>query len=150
VNIQFHRRVELLELRLYVDFRGDESYTPAKLLVRAGNSVQELKDLHQLELSQPSGWITVYLSPTIIAGTTAGTKRKCAKTVAAATPRPEPLKTFFLQVAVLSNHQNGRDTHIRCMEVYGPRDDSTCSAPRAQPSNLDLCTPEMAMYSSIR
>ena len=26
-----------------MDFRGDESYTPAKLLVRAGNSVQELK-----------------------------------------------------------------------------------------------------------
>ena len=27
----------------------------------------------------------------------------------------------FIQVAVLANHQNGRDTHIRQIKIYTPR-----------------------------
>lgn len=27
----------------------------------------------------------------------------------------------MLQIAVLSNHLNGRDTHVRQIKVYGPR-----------------------------
>ena len=33
----------------------------------------------------------------------------------------EFLRAFFMQLAVLSNHQNGRDTHIRQIKIYGPR-----------------------------
>lgn len=29
--------------------------------------------------------------------------------------------TFMLQIAVLSNHLNGRDTHVRQIKVYGPQ-----------------------------
>jgi len=31
------------------------------------------------------------------------------------------VNTFMLQIAVLSNHLNGRDTHVRQIKVYGPR-----------------------------
>ena len=31
------------------------------------------------------------------------------------------LRTHFIQVAVLANHQNGRDTHIRQIKIYTPR-----------------------------
>lgn len=31
------------------------------------------------------------------------------------------IHTFMLQIAVLSNHLNGRDTHIRQIKIYGPR-----------------------------
>lgn len=31
------------------------------------------------------------------------------------------VNTFMLQIGVLSNHLNGRDTHIRQIKVYGPR-----------------------------
>ena len=31
------------------------------------------------------------------------------------------LRAYMLQVVVLSNHQNGRDTHIRQLKVFGPR-----------------------------
>lgn len=27
----------------------------------------------------------------------------------------------MLQIAVLSNHLNGRDTHVRQIKIYGPR-----------------------------
>lgn len=31
------------------------------------------------------------------------------------------VNTFMLQIGVLSNHLNGRDTHVRQIKVYGPR-----------------------------
>lgn len=33
------------------------------------------------------------------------------------------LHAFCLEVGVLSNHQNGRDTHVRLVNIYGPRRD---------------------------
>ena len=36
--------------------------------------------------------------------------------------RREYLHTFMLQICILANHQNGRDTHIRQIDVYGPRE----------------------------
>lgn len=35
----------------------------------------------------------------------------------------ENLKAYCMQLAILSNHQNGRDTHIRQIKVFGPRHD---------------------------
>ena len=32
------------------------------------------------------------------------------------------LRTNVIQIAVLSSHQNGRDTHIRQVKVYAPRE----------------------------
>ena len=33
------------------------------------------------------------------------------------------LRAFMVQIAVLANHENGRDSHIRQIKVYGPRPD---------------------------
>lgn len=53
-----------------------------------------------LELEEPSGWVVIPLT---------------------ADDAPhEPLKAFYLQLAVLANHQNGRDTHIRQVRVPSP------------------------------
>ncbi|CAM9819070.1 unnamed protein product, partial [Heterosigma akashiwo] len=32
-----------------------------------------------------------------------------------------PLNTFLIQVCIISMHQNGRDTHIRQVKIFGPR-----------------------------
>lgn len=37
------------------------------------------------------------------------------------TRRKKPLRTHFIQICILSMHQNGRDTHIRQVKVFGPR-----------------------------
>ncbi|CDI82481.1 anaphase-promoting complex subunit 10 domain-containing protein, putative, partial [Eimeria acervulina] len=37
---------------------------------------------------------------------------------------PEYLRAACLEIAVLSTHQQGRDTHIRQVRVYGPIEDS--------------------------
>ncbi len=36
----------------------------------------------------------------------------------------EHVKAYFVQLAVLANHQQGRDTHIRQIKIYGPRQTS--------------------------
>lgn len=56
-----------------------------------------------VDLEEPVGWTTVSLVTE-------------ADSVNA-------LHVYYVQVAVISNHQNGRDTHVRLVSVYGPRSD---------------------------
>lgn len=86
------------ELQLYLDYHLDESYTPDKVSVRAGSSIQDLKEFKTLELDKPIGWVSV---PLLLEG-------------------DELLRAFMLQVAIVSNHQSGRDTHVRQIKVFGP------------------------------
>lgn len=34
--------------------------------------------------------------------------------------REKPIRTFMIQIAVISNHQNGRDTHMRQIKIHSP------------------------------
>ena len=38
------------EIAIYLDSRADESYTPNKISVRAGNNLQDLKEIQFLDL----------------------------------------------------------------------------------------------------
>jgi hypothetical protein len=41
--------VYLQEVRLYLDYKADESYTPSKLSIRAGSAYHDLKVRQQLQ-----------------------------------------------------------------------------------------------------
>nr|XP_045084639.1 anaphase-promoting complex subunit 10-like [Aegilops tauschii subsp. strangulata] len=43
VNIQFQKKVQLQLVVLYVDLKLDESYTPSKISIRAGDGFHNLK-----------------------------------------------------------------------------------------------------------
>ncbi|XP_068667340.1 anaphase-promoting complex subunit 10-like [Aristolochia californica] len=101
VNIQFQKKVKLHLLVLHVDFKLDESYTPSKLSIRSGDGFHNLKEIKSVELVKPVGWFYISLS--------------------GSDPRETFINTFMLQLAVLSNHLNGGDTHVRQIKVYGPR-----------------------------
>ncbi|CAJ2635610.1 unnamed protein product [Trifolium pratense] len=101
VNIQFQKKVRLQLVVLYVDFKLDESYTPSKISIRAGDGFHNLKEIKAVELVKPTGWLYLSLS--------------------GVDPRETFVNAFMLQIAVLSNHLNGRDTHVRQIKVYGPR-----------------------------
>ena len=64
INIQFMKKTRIQEISLFLDFKSDESYTPSKISIRAGNNLQDLKEVHYLELKEPSGWFTVPLKTT--------------------------------------------------------------------------------------
>lgn len=124
VNIQFQRKVKLQLVVLYVDFKHDESYTPSKISVRAGDGFHNLKEIKTVELDKPIGWVYISLSGT--------------------DPREVFINTFMLQLVVLSNHLNGRDTHIRQIKVYGPRPNPIPHQP------FQFTSREFITYSSIR
>ncbi|VAI62501.1 unnamed protein product [Triticum turgidum subsp. durum] len=64
VNIQFQKKVQLQHVVLYVDFKLDESYTPNKISIRAGDGFHNLKEIKTVELSKSVGWVHISLSGT--------------------------------------------------------------------------------------
>ncbi|KAL3693158.1 hypothetical protein R1sor_006809 [Riccia sorocarpa] len=123
VHIQFQKKVRLQQLSLYVDFKLDESYTPNKISIRAGNSFHDLREIKVVELQEPMGWVHISLCPN--------------------DPR-EFLRAFLVQIAVLSNHQNGRDTHIRQIKIYGPRQSTVTGHP------FQFTTMDFSARSTVR
>ncbi|TKW25699.1 hypothetical protein SEVIR_3G135400v4 [Setaria viridis] len=124
VSIQFQKKVQLQLVVLYVDFKLDESYTPSKISIRAGDGFHNLKEIKTVELAKPVGWVHISLS--------------------GADPRETFIHTFMLQIAVLSNHLNGRDTHIRQIKIYGPRPNPVPLQP------FHFISREFITYSTIR
>ncbi|XP_078443954.1 anaphase promoting complex 10 [Wolffia australiana] len=124
VNIQFQKKVKLQLLVLYVDFKLDESYTPSRISVRAGDGFHNLKEIKTVKLVKPVGWVYISFSGT--------------------DPRDAFIHTFMLQLAVIANHLNGRDTHIRQIKVYGPRPNPIPNQP------FHFTSTEFLTYAALR
>ncbi|KAL4120249.1 hypothetical protein QTP88_012979 [Uroleucon formosanum] len=98
VNIQFRRKTVVRDICIYIDYRLDESYTPGRISVRAGTNFNDLQEVEVVELNEPYGWVRIMTKDI----------------------NDLPLKTYMLQIAVITNHQNGRDTHMRQIKVHSP------------------------------
>ena len=101
VNMQFKQKTKVKDLCIYADYKSDESYTPSRIVIKAGTHVNDLREIGTYDLLEPAGWIIIPL--------------KDPKDV-----KNLPIKTWMLQLAVLANHQNGRDTHIRQIKIHSP------------------------------
>ncbi|XP_074922404.1 anaphase-promoting complex subunit 10 isoform X6 [Chelonoidis abingdonii] len=56
VNIQFRRKTTVKTLCIYADYKSDESYTPSKISVRAGNNFHNLQEIRsEVPLHQSKG-----------------------------------------------------------------------------------------------
>lgn len=107
IQIHFARRVGISHVCLYLDYNLDESYTPRKLMVQFGMTAQDLNAGTTVEVKEPSGWCIIPL-----------------------VAPPDPLddegtetivKAHLIRISILSMHQNGRDTHVRQVQLFGPR-----------------------------
>ncbi|CAG0902827.1 unnamed protein product [Darwinula stevensoni] len=105
INVQFHRKMTVADVCLYLDYKADESYTPSRISVRAGTHFNDLQEVEVVDLNEPSGWIVITLGDVF--------KR--------------PIQTFMVQIAVLGNHSNGRDTHIRQVMIHSPAENFPCT-----------------------
>ena len=65
------------------------------------------QELRTLQLTEPQGWTHITL---------------------ASPAAPGGVRAYLVQLVVLGNHQNGRDTHVRQVKIYGPRR-WACDAP---------------------
>jgi len=98
VNIQFNRKIIVSDIYIYVNYRVDESYTPNIISVRSGTNFSDLQEVKLVRLREPYTWIRI--------------KTQNIHNL--------PLKTRLLQLAVLKNHQNGNNCHIRLIKILSP------------------------------
>mmetsp|Transcript_13030 Transcript_13030/g.22952 ORF Transcript_13030/g.22952 Transcript_13030/m.22952 type:complete len:123 (-) Transcript_13030:193-561(-) len=82
----------------------------------------DLVEIQVVELHEPLGWVTIPLFA-----------------IDDKTGDQAMLRAHFLQICVVSMHQNGRDTHIRQCKVFGPR--------RVED---DFSTVEFSQFSTLR
>lgn len=125
VNIQFRRKTTIQDVCIYADYKLDESYTPNRISVRAGNHFHDLQEVELIDLSEPSGWVSISLKDS----------------------NDAPIRAFLIQIAVISNHQNGRDTHIRQIKVHSPVQNTPVSVLDVP---LNFSSVRLAQHSTIR
>jgi len=124
VNVQFRRKTTVSEVAIYTDYKLDESYTPTRISVRGGTNFNDLQEIEVVDLNEPAGWIVIPLKDI----------------------NERLVRTFMLQIAVLQNHQQGRDTHLRQVKVHSPVENCVVSA--AEFSNYT--TVGLKQFQSIR
>jgi len=95
----------LSQLSLYLDYKQDESYTPCKICVLCGTSYHDLQELREYEIEEPCGWVHIPL--TVEEG--------------------QFVRAYLVQIEILANHQNGKDCHIRQVQIFTPRTTSDFS-----------------------
>ncbi|OAY63317.1 Anaphase-promoting complex subunit 10 [Ananas comosus] len=84
----------------------------------------KISEIKTVELVKPVGWVHISLSGT--------------------DPRETFIHTFMLQLAILSNHLNGRDTHVRQIKIFGPRPNPVPRQP------FHFTSREFITYSTLR
>ena len=123
IQVHFARRVAISHVCLYLDYNLDESYTPKHLSIQVGMTTQDLVPAifpanTVIELNEPVGWCIVPLAAppdpldddddVMSSSPTESTTKRI-------------VRTHLIQISIISMHQNGRDTHIRQVQLYGPR-----------------------------
>jgi len=99
INILFPKRAQIKWISLYMDYSLDESYTPSQIVILAGTGPYDLTEVKTINLNEPRGWQTIDVGEF---------------------GRNGVLKAFLVQISILANHQNGKDTHLRGVKVFAP------------------------------
>ncbi|OMJ71279.1 hypothetical protein SteCoe_30557 [Stentor coeruleus] len=110
VTVYFPRKVYVSEFCIYLDFKSDESYTPSKMSILIGNAMTDMREVQNVELEEPTGWYNFALGKLINGAY-------------------NPIKTHYVQLVILQNQHNGRDTHIRNMKILGLREEPVIAFP---------------------
>lgn len=49
------------EVCIYSDYKLDESYTPARISIKAGTTYHDLQEIKAVDIEEPTGWVSVPL-----------------------------------------------------------------------------------------
>lgn len=89
IQISFARARYVQSVQLFLSFTQDDSYTPEKIDIRAGLTREDVRTVGSVELVEPEGLLTLNIA------------RRC----------------LYVQVVINSNHQEGKDSHVRHLKV---------------------------------
>jgi anaphase-promoting complex subunit 10 len=155
INIHFSRRKAVCEVSFYLDYSLDESYTPKRIGIKSGVTFHDLEEVKVVEMHEPSGWISVPLHAEIDPLDNEPDEGADDDEEKESRRKRKPLRTHFIQICVLSMAQNGRDTHVRQVKLFGPRTAGDASGIKAPATGFALGLPrfqtiEMSQFSTIR
>ncbi|ORY91653.1 anaphase-promoting complex, subunit 10/DOC domain-containing protein [Leucosporidium creatinivorum] len=105
INIQFSKKQSISQISIYADVSQDDSYTPQKISLRAGTYHGDLHEVRWVDLQQPNGWQHLKIGGSARGDDDGG----------------EPIRAHLIQIAIISNHMNGKDTHVRGVRIFAPR-----------------------------
>ncbi|KAM5544609.1 hypothetical protein V8D89_001507 [Ganoderma adspersum] len=130
ITVEFPRKVAIQKLCMYLSFPLDDSYTPATIAVRAGTGLVDLQDVRIMSVEKPDGWITfdVCTEPNEDGD---GFKH---------------VDAYVIQVIIIANHMNGKDTHVRGLKILGPVETKL----KAYEEPFPFVSPRFRMYQCIR
>jgi len=129
ISIQFSRRMSVMSISIFVNVEYDDSYTPSKLSIRAGTFHGDLQEVRMVDLIRPKGWVDIQLALEEGEGAS--------------------IRANLVQIAVLSNHLNGKDTHIRSVRVFAPNEPNERGAP-LDDGAFPFTSSTFRMHSTIR
>ena len=112
--------VEIAGIRIYLDFDLDESYTPTKIAFLAGTGYNDLQEWCVMQFEQPRGWLDVDFSGVgAMDGESDDDEQvEDADVTQAGEKRWPVLRAMLVQVQIRENHQNGKDTHLRGLQIF--------------------------------
>mmetsp|Transcript_3150 Transcript_3150/g.5535 ORF Transcript_3150/g.5535 Transcript_3150/m.5535 type:complete len:263 (+) Transcript_3150:51-839(+) len=128
----FYPRASLSRLQIYVDSSADESYTPHTLAVKCGTGLHDLVEVGPLiSLEEnPQGWCDLPLCHASIEDPLNLDGNSRVKTK----------KVHVLQIVIVSNHQSGRDSHLRGVRALGVVPNERFMQPTNDESQFDSVT----------
>ncbi|KAG8630657.1 hypothetical protein KVT40_002276 [Elsinoe batatas] len=129
LTIHFFKLVSIVHMRLFLDFEQDESYTPTKIQFWAGMGTHDLQEFCEMSFEQPKGWIDVDFSKV---GPISDDASDLPNGETDWSARPV-LRAFLVQVRIVENHQNGKDTHLRGLQLFSVDPTASEAAP-SEPS----------------
>jgi anaphase-promoting complex subunit 10 len=123
LNIHFFKLVEIVGIRVYLDFDLDESYTPTMIKFLAGTGYNDLQEFSVMRFESPRGWIEVDFEgvgdPADMSGSEDDSMGEGDEEKENLDRRKMPvLRAMLVQVRICENHQNGKDTHLRGLQIF--------------------------------
>ncbi|KAL1302215.1 hypothetical protein AAFC00_002642 [Neodothiora populina] len=115
LSIHFFKLVSIVHMRIFLDFDNDESYTPTKMQFLAGMGVYDVQEFCEMNFEQPRGWIDVDFSQV---GPVDADDDFGEEDASVNWENRPVLRCFLVQVRILENHQNGKDTHLRGLQIF--------------------------------
>lgn len=127
IDVRFSKRVEIIQLAIYFSLFIDESYTPEIINLYAGNNLSDATFYKTIEVRNVNGWVIFTFEDN--------------------RPWDKLLKCHFLRLEITTNHENGKDTHLRGIRIYSP------GQSKLEVSNSaigDVCGSQFLIHSIIR
>jgi anaphase-promoting complex subunit 10 len=123
LNIHFFKLVEIVGIRIYLDFDLDESYTPTLIKFLAGTGYNDLQEFCVTRFESPKGWIEVDFEgvgdPDELSDSEDDSMGEGDEEKENLDRRRMPLlRAMLVQVKICENHQNGKDTHLRGLQIF--------------------------------